>query len=494
MSLFKKGALYPPIEHQKRLKRYEENTKLIKGEHASVLLKEVQDKSEFAYLVVNLPRLICTKYADFLFGEHPSFSAGKDDNSKEQLALERLIRDNKLNMKNYRSAFANSYKGDSFYKLRWGQKYAGQVEAKYDPFRAIIDNQNPELVFPETLPGDNHTIFAYHIAYPFSVKSENDLEKWFLVVESHYPGKIVNSRFAMDVSRTLNNKIVEWKITDELALPEDLEREVETGVYHPLVKHVPNIQTDDTWEGMDDISDLRDQFSIINNRLSQLKQILDKHADPALIVPEGVLKEDENGDLTFNITMDKVFEISRDGKDLLPQYVTWDAKLEYVFKDIETAINNLLMLAEIPPVALGLTDSGTSGSSGLSVKFRMNSLLAKVKRKSKYYDEGLKDVLVLSQELEHSKLGKKKTGYKITTPSIKFKDGLPNDEKEDAVVSQILTGGQPIFSVKTILMTKYDYTEEQADIEIQRIIDEENKRLGELPTSSVDRDREVIGV
>jgi hypothetical protein len=483
MGLFEIGAVYPPKEHQKRINRYSENTKLFKGEHADVLNK-IADKNDFAYLVVNLPSLICKKYADFLFGEEPTFSAGKDDKSEEQKTIDRLVNDNKLHIKNYKSSLSNSYKGDSFYKIRWGQTYNGLEEIKVDPFKVIIDTQNPEIVFPETVPGDFNTIYVYHIAYPMTFKRDGK-DCWNLIVESHYPNRIINSKFEMNATKTMNSKIVEWTITNELPLDDGVIKEIKTGISKPLIKHVPNFQTDDSWEGIDDINDLKSQFAIINNRISQLQNVLDKHADPALVVPSGILKEDEKGELVFNISRDKVFEINEKG-EILPQYVVWDAKIDAVFKDIEQAVNHLLMLAEIPPVALGLTDSGTSGASGLSVKFRMNSLLAKVKRKRQFYNEALKDILTIAQELEHAKLGKKKLKYEVTSPRIGFKDGLPNDEKEDAIISQILTGGQQIFSVKTILMDKYGYTEEQADIEIQRMIDEETKRYG-LPQSSLDK-------
>ena len=65
----------------------------------------------------------------------------------------------------------------------------------------------------------------------------------------------------------------------------------------------------------------------------------------------------------------------------------------------------LLTNAEIPAIALGKGDSGTSGSSGLAIKFRMNSLLAKINRKRQFYDKGLKELLITAQMLEHAKLG-----------------------------------------------------------------------------------------
>ena len=143
-------------------------------------------RNELVYISANLPGIICKKSADFLFGESPVFSAGKDDNTPEQLALSRLVEDNDLHITNYESALGNAYRGDSFYKIRYGQNYGGMLDVKYDPFRVFIESQNPEYVFPETIPGDANKILAYHIAYPVLVKY-SDGEKWILNVESPLP-------------------------------------------------------------------------------------------------------------------------------------------------------------------------------------------------------------------------------------------------------------------------------------------------------------------
>jgi len=471
LSLFGIGEYYPPVAHRARIKRYRDNKKLFLGNHFDVF-KRVQDslsrrQNEIVYIAANLPGIICKKSADFLFGESPHYSAGKTDDAPEQQAIERFVSNNELNITNYESALGNAYRGDSFYKVRYGQYYGGRVDKKYDPFKVYIEAQNAEYVFPETVPGDANKILGYHIAFPLMITGR-DGEDWILNVESHYPGVIQYRKFRMKpITLTVDNEITEWRIYAEIL---DAASEVETGVPAPLVVHVPNYATDESWAGIDDLSENKPIFDEINNRLSQIAVILDKHADPAIAVPTGTLGEDENGNPIFRIGIDKVFELL--GKDdMIPQYITWDGQLQAAFLEVEKLIDILLVNAEVPAVALGRGDSGTSGSSGLSIKWRMNSLLAKINRKRQYYDKGLRRVLYTAQLLEQARLGKQ--GYEATVPKIQFADGLPNDEMEMATVAQIRTAGKATISQKTALMKLDGLTEEQADAELKRIKDEE---------------------
>ena len=479
--MFTIGAYYPDPAHRARIRRYKKNRKLFLGLHHDVF-QLVQNRlshrrNELVYISANLPGIICKKSADFLFGESPIFSAGKEDSTPEQLALNRLIEDNDIHITNYESALGNAYRGDSFYKIRYGQNYGGQINAEIDPFRVFIEAQNAEYVFPETLPGDANKILAYHIAYPLLVKY-SDGEKGILNVESHYPGVIQYSKWRLNpMVVTADNEITEWIISAEIP---DGRKTVETGVSFPLVVHVPNYSTDESWEGIDDLSEHRALFDEINHRISQIANILDKHADPAIAVPAGTMGEDEEGNPIFRVGVDKVFELL--GKDdLAPQYITWDGQLQSAFSELEKLIDILLINAEIPSVALGQGDSGTSGSSGLSIKWRMNSLLAKINRKRQYYDKGLKQILYVAQLLEQSRLGT--IDYQPTLPKIKFNDGLPDDETEMANVMAIRTAGKQTISQKSAIMWLDSLTEEQADAELKRIQDEAEAAMLADPTA-----------
>jgi hypothetical protein len=462
--MFEIGQYYPHPDHKERIKRYRENKELFKGNHYDILEKHNDVLSTYqqrtVYVTTNLAGLIAKKSADFLFGENALYSAGGKDDSPEQAKLDEWVRENDIHITNYESALSNSYRGDSFYKVRWGQEHGGLLSKELDPFRVIIEAQNAEFVFPETYPNDKTKILAFHIAIPSEVVN-TDGEEWVLNVESHYPNKIVKRQFRMNPTTTDKFGIpFEWRIYAEIGKPV----EVETEVPFPLVVHVPNFSTDDSWEGIDDLTELKGLFSELNTRMSQLSEILSKHADPAMIVPQGTLVEDENGQPVYRVGVDKVFEVMQG--ELEPKYLTWNGQLEFAFKEIDKILELILMKAEIPAVALGVGDAGTSGSSGLAIKWRLNSLLAKINRKRQYYDKALKRVFVIAQLLEADRLGK--VGYKPFTPHIKFKDGLPEDEMEKATIMQIRTGAKATLSQKRAIMELEGISEEQA----QQILDE----------------------
>jgi hypothetical protein len=482
--MFRIGSFYPNVtkEHGERIARYKENKRIFKGEHFE-LLEKYNDvlpthQQRTVYVSSNLAGLIAKKSADFLFGENALYSAGGKDNSPEQDKMDEWVRENDLHITNYESALSNAYRGDSFYKVRWGQEHGGMLPKELDPFRVIIEAQNAEYVFPETYPFDSTRVMAYHIAIPIEVMG-TDGEEWLLEVESHYPNRIVKRTFRMNpvdsyysgspfISRSttfsstpydLDTK--SWRIYAEL---EENYQEIETGVPFPLVVHVPNFATDDSWEGIDDITELKGLFSELNTRLSQISEILSKHADPAMIVPQGTLVEDEQGQPAYRVGVDKVFEVMTG--ELEPKYLTWNGQLEFAFREVDKIIDLILMKSEIPAVALGVGDAGTSGSSGLAIKWRLNSLLAKINRKRQYYDKALKRIFTIAQLLEMDR--KTKVEFKPFVPHIKFKDGLPEDEMEKATIMQVRTGAKATISQKRAIMELEGVSEEQA----QQILDE----------------------
>jgi hypothetical protein len=469
--LFQEGQLYPHPSHMARIERYKDNKKLFMGDHLNVFKKYksklTHTQKELLYVSINLASIIAKKSADFLFGESVQVVAGKGDNSKEQLALDRLTEQNDMNIKNYESALSNAYRGDSFYKIRVGQEFGGELPPEVDEYKVIIEHQNAEYVFPETVLGDANKIRAYHIAVP--ERTDDGVEdisesEWILHVESHYAGRIEYSKFRLyPININSDGEIIQWKIGYELP---EYRSAISTGVPIPLVVHVPNFALDDAWYGIDDITEHRSILDEINNRISQISDILDKHADAPIAVPIGTLREDSAGNVVYNVAHEKVFEIaSKD--DVIPQYITnQNPQIDQAFKELEMLIDLLFTVAEIPSVALGRNDSGTSGSSGLSIKWRMNSLLSKINRKRQYYEKGLKKVYLIAQMLENA-VGI--DSYEVTVPKLKFKDGLPKDRMEEANIMAIRTGGKPTLSQKTAMMLMDDLTEEQVKVELERM-------------------------
>jgi Phage portal protein, SPP1 Gp6-like len=487
--MFQKGDFYPPVEHQDRIKRYKENKLLFEGKHWELFRKYNLSKKSNLYVSVNLAGIIAKKSADFLIGDGVQVSAGKEDNSKEQIALDRLKEQNDLDILFYESALANAYRGDSFFKVRYGQEYAGLYPVEFDEPRVIIETVNAEYVFPETAKHNRNLIVAYHIAIPNRLDESEDIKKpsnWVLNVESHYAGKIEYRQFELTCTVTeADGTPVEWKIGNQIGEVQV----VQTHVPVPLVVHVPNFAVDDSWQGLDDLTELKPLFDELNNRLSQIASIMDKHSNPALALPMGLLVEDENGRPMFNVADSKVFEL--DEKDRVPQYITWNGQLLEAYQEIDRLIELILITAEIPAVALGKGDSGTSGSSGLSIRFRLNSLISKIKRKRKYYEKALKRVFLIAQYLEHV-VGI--ADYELTTPKLVFTDGLDRDEMEMANLMAVRTGGAITMSQKRAIMLLDGLTEAQAEAEIKRIEMEQAGQDKPLATPSIFNEPELDDV
>ena len=461
------GKEFPPVSHQARINTYKRNKELFMGNHFDVFknFKGSQAQKDLLYVSVNLAGIVCKKSADFLFGEAAQYSAAKEENSNEQIAINRLVEENDLGILTYEMALSNAYRGDSFIKVRYGQELGGELPESIDVPRTIIETVNPEFVFPETSLYSRNKISAYHIAVPVKVNVDGKTV-WQLFIERHYAGRIeyrVYNMVEKDISYHKGYKEVDtWKIGNEILSERKI---VPTGVAYPLVVHIPNFATDDSWEGIDDLTEHIPVLEEINNRLTQIAEVLNAHANPAMAVPSGILGEDENGQTYFNVARDKVFEVM--GKDdVIPEYITWEGQLTSAFQELDLLVELFLTTSEVPSVALGKSDSGTSGSSGLAIKWRMNSLLAKINRKRQYFDKGLKMALYLAQELEHAV---SKTDYEVVVPKIKFNDGLPQDETELATIMNIRTGGMQTLSQKSAIMRLENMTEEQAEIEIERI-------------------------
>lgn len=474
--MFEVGSSYPPKEHEDRVSRYRENRDVVTTNQN--LIKHIQERIEQdgrRYVYANYAALICKKAADLLFSESPIYNAGKEG-SPEQVAVERIVKTNNLQVTNYEMAHGNAYRGDSFYKVRWAQEYRGSLSEREDPYRVIVEAQNPAYVFPESVAGNRKKILRFHIAVPVHVGEQEDT-RWELHVETHSPGKIETKKFLLSPTLSKNGVVISWTITEELPA----EETIETGVPMPLVIHVPNFALDDNWEGIDDISEHAAIFEEINNRLTQIAAILDKHADPILTVPSGVLEEGPDGQPQVRAAWAKVFEVTGEG-DVVPQYVTWDGQLEAAFKELDKLIDTLLTTAELPPIALGRENAGTSGATGLAVKYRMGPLLSKIARKRQYFDKALTEALYVAQLLEHAQ-SNVKPDYTPTKPHIIFSDGLPTDEREQAEIAQIRTGGKPTLAVSDAIKLLDGLSDEQTAQAIARIDADETRVNGTVDAS-----------
>lgn len=456
---------WPPDEHKERLDRYKKYRPLFKGDHQSVFIRidewlaKEMDKT-IIYVVCNFAGLISKICADLLFGEPVKFSVG-EEKSKEQEFLDDLVQQNCLHIKNYEMALSCSWRGDTVLKTRFGKRNAWDDEEQ-----SIIEIVPADCFFPDLNEDNVQEMKSATLGWIRKNKKDN---KKYLRKEIHEPGIIRNELWLLD-----GNEVKEQVKLSTFPEYSDLPEIQETGYSGLLVEHIPNWRLDDEFWGISDYYDLESLFDALNNRVSKIDTILDKHSDPKLILPPGSMEYDER---TGRYYIDKealqCMEINEavEARDL-PRYLVWDAQLEAAFNQIDKLLEMLMMMSEVSPAAFGLDKQGVA-DSGRALKFRLVRTLAKINRKQLYFDNALKNILYTAQVLDvvhgHNR-------YEPSIPHIEWSDGLPDDPKEQAEIesSRIVAG---LTSVESALRRLDGLTGEALEQELKRIQEEQKASL-----------------
>lgn len=419
---------FPPQDSEARLKDYEKNRLLFKGKHEDVYSRiqawiEKEADKAIVYIIVNFAGLLSKISADLLFGEMIRVVTG-DEESKEQLAMDQIVLNNSLHTRNYEMALSCSWRGDSVYKVRFGRPKSWKDN------QVIIESVPASIFFPH-LNGDNiQEMTGCTLAW---TKKFDD--KLYLRKEIHEPGTIMNELWLMDGSKNIKRQVPLNTIPEYAGLPE-VEETQYPGL---LVVHVPNWRLDDEFFGMSDYYDMESLFDEMNNRVSKVSRILDKHSDPKLILPPGIMRYDES---TRRYYVDKedlqCIEVEPTETGDLPKYLVWDAQLEAAFKQLDHLVELAMMVSETSPASFGMDKEGKA-ESGRALKFKLLRTLAKINRKKIYFDEALKEVLYIAQFLD---VTYGRGSYEPKDPRIEWADGLPQDMVEQSEVeSNRITAG-----------------------------------------------------
>ncbi|MED2978795.1 phage portal protein [Bacillus swezeyi] len=492
--IIRKGAQFPPQDSVERLAKYKRAKKWFDGkqrdvyERATAILKDSPFSSQLEklYIAVNLADILVTKPADLLVGEPVRFESGKSDDSKEQKALNRYVEENDINQLLHESATANGYRGDAWFKVRYGyrQDYSelkkmGLIEGDAPEgveMEPIIEHVNASWVFPETSAGNVKQTKAINIAQVEWVETEKT-EIPFLNVERHIPGYILYSRHRLHengVDTSTGTPVQLFTIGDEVPTGRDEDLDV-TNLPHIPVFHIPYKSVDDSFFGIGLIEKLETVFAAINDRLVQIDYILWKHSDPTAYGPD---LEATNGAVQFG---GKYIPVTKE--DPTPGYMVWQAQLDAAFKELDILFSNVFQMSETPQWLFGTTMSGdnsggtgTSHTDGAAIRARFMPILSKVKRIRSHYDKAIRDALwtCMLFDKEFGDLDVADPVY----PKAIWNDGIPRNEKEAAEIANIRTAGKPTLDVRSAIKELDEVDDEKAEEIILRIEDDEKSVSG----------------
>ena len=455
--------LFPYENHATRLNNYKHFERLFDGKHFDAFAVKIksplyaQQYAKLKYVSVNFAGLISRVCADMLFGEGINIVV---ENTNQQKWINNLVFENKLETQFYESALINSRLGDDLFKVRSAPQ-AGQMVN-----RVIVEEQRPDVYFPK-LNKDSWRDEPEYQELGFVIKVNDN---HYLRVERHYVGYYENHLYSLEGSD--GNFRIGVDNPDVLQGALGLEPYVETGIDRSLIIHVPNWRAGNYW-GISDYADLETLMYALNNRVTKNENVLDKHTDPILALPEGVL--DEKGKVKKESL--EVFTIPDNelgGKPARPEYITWNASLDNSFKQIEKLVEFLYMTSEISPATFGMDKDGQA-ESGRALKLKMMRTLAKINRKKRFYNQGIKEAMFVAQLLAQAHgfqvMGERMPG----TPelvNIGWQDGLPIDEIEQVEVEgkRLESGLQ---TTKDALIRIDNITEEEALAKAEEISKEQ---------------------
>nr|WP_275444603.1 portal protein [Paenibacillus sp. ACRRX] len=464
------------------------------------------------YIACNIVDVLLTKPSDLLVGEPPTYESGKPDDSREQKALNSIVEENDMTARIHESVIGAGYRGDSFFKVRHGfaQDFSAIPEGLLPPNakqESIIETVDASIVFPELARGSKKKFKAVNIAWVEWVEEPNGFftskfsrEKMnaipHLNVERHVPGFILYERYRLHTNGIDNRYGVPvelFRIGEKLPTGRE-EDIVETGVARPLVFHIPYKSLDDRWEGVSGVEKIESLLAAINDRLVQIDYILWKHSDPTAYGPDDL----EEGDGASVRLGGKYIPVGKE--DATPGYMVWNSQLDGAFKELDYLLGMVFQMSETPQWLFGTTLAGDSrGGSGTShtdsgaIKARFMPILAKVNRIRVHVDKAIRDALWTAMELENfaNRGVDGFESYEPIYPKIAWNDGLPVDDKEQAEIAQIRTGGKSTLDVHTAIKKLDGVDDSHAKAIMVRIGQDEKDAMGTV-TSSVYNEVEVV--
>ena len=446
LDFLRRGEKWPPDSERERLADYKAYKQIYNDDHAEVYKAQLAriervignyDRMISFATILNYQRLLTTKLLDFVLGEPPTITVPEEE---RQEIIDRIINDFRLYDALGLAGIDASRYGD------------GLLFVRADGSGMKLGVTPPVLWFPVVDPDDiKRTI--YHVFASIRIEGKERI----LRVQIHAvddPGTVEVHEYR------LNGQGEPYTIGAEIPIDGVSETgKVDTGLEFCPVYRIINSEASDDVYGTSDYRAIDSIVSELIVRVSQVSKILDVHASPSMSGPESALERDM---LTgqYRLRAGNYFPRASSDEPQL-EYITWDANLEANFKQIDTLMQALYTISEMGSAVFGDMKAGQI-PSGTALKRLMISPLSRARRFAASMDVTIKRLLVDAAK-----------AYGVEIPlediSIRWNDGLPNDDKEMAEIMNIRTGGAPTISQHTAIIRLDNLTQEDASAELEEI-------------------------
>jgi hypothetical protein len=455
------------------------------------------------YIIDNKTQLINKVSADLVVGKDveigPEYPDEVSDEDKDW--LRDFIKKNKLVTMLYEGAIQNSAKGDYYFEITIGDAFDIEV-IEIDPYYVDIDHTNKRVNFYEIA-------HEFEIAKPrkfLRIGSNQTKKITYVQKKVHYPGKIVYKLLEKDgedynpvplninpenkklFDRVEKSKHIKMYVSlDPITETDDIDAAffiIEfTGIDTPLLVHWPNYRMFDIF-GVSDTGMVESLQNALNNRETQLNDILDKHADPSMYGPDSYL--DEYGNLEMSGGGSRYFPVV-DGMTP-PGYLTWSGHLPEAHKEIERIYHAILENSEVSPALVGNDQGGIQ--SGRALMYKLIRSLCMASRKSVYMHEAIGEVIKTAQKMRQVWV----TGKGVDNPEnyafpefddiifdvvVTSRSSIPTDRTSTIDdVAKLVDKGLLTVDTGVLIIAKL-FDEVDADEEIERLLQAAQEKLNQ---------------
>lgn len=363
----------------KRLTRYQRAQDMVTRNQVGYDIKLLRDRiKQSDYLLPsmwpNIPSLVCRAAADLVLPSTPLITC---DDADCQARIDALLKRSRLDQLCWRSVFWACAQGDVFFKI--------SDVTRRGMTQPVISLQRATGTVARNL------------------RAEDSPETRQFLFQSSLPnGMRLYSLFAAGVNRYFAFN----QGGEACPLPQGYEAEVQTGELEALAIHLGAMRADesDLGFGESDFKDIEDHLFEIAHRFRQIASILDRHAEPILNAPAGVLNEKSE----FDPATKKVIEKGEGGETA--EYLVWQSQLAEAYTEIDRLMNLVLLQTETSSAQWGLDKDGKV-ESGRALKFKMLNSLGKARRTGGMLREGLLQALRLALRREDILAGERPDDY-----------------------------------------------------------------------------------
>lgn len=404
LDVFSVGKPWPPAdqderdriaEHQKNRKLYEELHLDIFPKYNAYINDKLHDDKKQP-IILGLAETATTNYMDLLLGEAPEIEAPKVYPSPDEEVFIDVSRDG-----------------------------IGLYEIHQDGITAA----NPETVYLVTDPGNIRKVTAYVFFAEFK-----EGEKSYVKLTIHEPGSIAHKVYWLkDGKLNAEVPLSEFPAFAGYQVDED-------GKQYPfgkdagaqmLVVRVDNALSSDRRYGRSDYTpSVHSLIEALDRAFAFRFETLAKFNRPIPVVPETAAPFDHA--LQRRVFKTENAIIMKNG-DPASSYLTWQADLASVEREIEQTMQQLLIKLKLSPVLLAGENQGQA-ESGTALRIRLIPTLSKVRKFATALKVAIPQVQSLKSKLDAAIGVEGAQAYEPEDVTVHLRDGVPDDKMEEAQI------------------------------------------------------------